>query len=90
LRNRYEFWKHHRFDADPDPDSTFHFDADPDPDPDPDWRLLPQGLQMLENRAKLLLLFTARPVYHFFLFLSWQMCQDFMYFGQHVEIFIKY
>jgi hypothetical protein len=68
----------HRFDADPDPDSIsilmptqikirIRIGIKTMPIY---MRILPRGLHMSENSAKLLLLFTARPVYHFFLFLS--------------------
>ncbi len=77
------------------------FDADPYPDPDPNWygintmpihrRILPQILHMLKNRGNNFTFIhsNASLCKMFFFSHQRQMCHNFKYFEQHIEIYEK-
>jgi hypothetical protein len=81
----------HRLNADPDP--TFHVDADPDPDPD--WHQndadpLADHTPSFKNHKYFLNCWSQQCQFTtFYLSHQCQICHNFQYFGQHIEIFRK-
>ncbi len=73
----------------------FHLDADPHPDPDPDWRQNnadshadpTSSFTQVRKLGKFFYLCSQLCKFTmFFCYRQWQMCHDFKYFEQHIEI----